>query len=1070
MPRTALMALALTLVAGCSDPADPAPVDPDVAQDANDAGGDAMDTADDVARDVGPDVIDADVPDTPDDADAEPDLPLDPNAIVFRYNPQGEGFYRMPWPSDGRLGPLGGPDLSDFPNRTATLDLYLTEVEAVRGFATMPVAYFPARSEIPIEALPDVLATIDPASPIQLVDLSEEGCGRRYPVDLLINAEGDDFHEAGTLQIANAIGTILEPGRAYGFVILGSLGQEQGLHTPRPASFDADLMAAAHLQPLRDCLPTAGVSLDDVAVATVFTTQDAVGEMQRLRDFVMDPDKIETRPLVRWGFSEAWSRKSQRIMSYEGTVEMPIFQDGVTPYSNEGGALVFDDDGTPVVQRWEEVDIVVAWRTLDEEPNEPRPILVFEDGTGWTPWDHLRSNWVNAALDAGFVVASFIPQFHGGRAGFGGSTEISTYNLVNPRAARGNFRQQAAEASYFLRLLREQISVLEGPPPVDPQRVVYGGHSQGAMCGSILAAVEDEYLAYSLNGLSTYFTLTILHRKDIIDFAFVVRSVFSIDRPLDRFYPILQMVQLGAEAVDPHNYAPRWKNDVFVVNGLLDDTTTKRGMDHLTMVANMPPLTQPGWEVDEQGVWDGDPVTAPVEDNALDANGPHTRATLLDGAQGHGTIYRNQRAREMAVDFWSSAVTDGARLTHRREWVCNDGADDDGDGATDCDDTQCAGDPACDEVVCDDGIDDDDDGDIDCADAACRRAENCVETVCDDGEDNEGDRRIDCDDPDCARRAPCFEEFCGDGIDNNGDETIDCADPQCAGRAPCAEEVCGDGVDDDGDGAVDCDDSECENRKPCAEIDCEDGRDDDGDGKVDCADDECRLNTDLCHERNCADRRDNDFDGPRDCDDPDCVRSHACPELLCDDGEDNDSSGLVDCDDPDCLGTEACPLRIETACDDGDDDDDGLADCADSDCALDPACHNPESCTDGDLGTATGIPVLVGTLDTTNDWRPGECLALGLGGGTPDWSLRWTAPASGQWYLTTYGSEADTVLTLFPDTCDIDREFGCSDDLGPISSSSIRLTIEEGQTVTIVVSGYAKTDTGAFQLHIYPVP
>ena len=84
--------------------------------------------------------------------------------------------------------------------------------------------------------------------------------------------------------------------------------------------------------------------------------------------------------------------------------------------------------------------------------------------------------------------------------------------------------------------------------------------------------------------------------------------------------------------------------------------------------------------------------------------------------------------------------------------------------------------------------------------------------------------------------------------------------------------------------------------------------------------------------------------------------------------------------------------------------------------------------------------------------------------------MRWTAPSSGQFYLTTYGSEADTVITLFPGDCDADREFGCHDDLGPLGSSAIRLTIDEGQTITIVISGFTENDALPFQLHIYPVP
>jgi len=55
---------------------------------------------------------------------------------------------------------------------------------------------------------------------------------------------------------------------------------------------------------------------------------------------------------------------------------------------------------------------------------------------------------------------------------------------------------------------------------------------------------------------------------------------------------------------------------------------------------------------------------------------------------------------------------------------CNDGVDNDDDGDTDCDDSDCAGDAACDttptaETDCSDEVDEDEDGYTDCLDADC---------------------------------------------------------------------------------------------------------------------------------------------------------------------------------------------------------------------------------------------------------------------------------------------------------------------------------------------------------------
>jgi len=63
----------------------------------------------------------------------------------------------------------------------------------------------------------------------------------------------------------------------------------------------------------------------------------------------------------------------------------------------------------------------------------------------------------------------------------------------------------------------------------------------------------------------------------------------------------------------------------------------------------------------------------------------------------------------------------GIQLVPVRSEDCDNGADDDGDGDVDCDDSDC---PACPEI-CDNGIDDDRDRDIDCDDEDCSEAEPC---------------------------------------------------------------------------------------------------------------------------------------------------------------------------------------------------------------------------------------------------------------------------------------------------------------------------------------------------------
>lgn len=116
---------------------------------------------------------------------------------------------------------------------------------------------------------------------------------------------------------------------------------------------------------------------------------------------------------------------------------------------------------------------------------------------------------------------------------------------------------------------------------------------------------------------------------------------------------------------------------------------------------------------------------------------------------------------------------------------CDDGVDNDANGATDCGDAACALSFQClSETSCTNGKDDDGDGQIDCADAECASA--CDESIhCDDGVDNDGDGAIDCQDPDCAGTLACVPEDCFDATDNDGDGNIDCADTECAAEPSC---------------------------------------------------------------------------------------------------------------------------------------------------------------------------------------------------------------------------------------------------------------------------------------------
>jgi hypothetical protein len=119
-----------------------------------------------------------------------------------------------------------------------------------------------------------------------------------------------------------------------------------------------------------------------------------------------------------------------------------------------------------------------------------------------------------------------------------------------------------------------------------------------------------------------------------------------------------------------------------------------------------------------------------------------------------------------SVLFVMSLVTacdDGGKKKTSTE-ICNDDIDNDGDGYTDCFDSECNTDPACAaaQEICNNGIDDDGDGAVDCADTQCATAANCqtVQENCSNGQDDDGDGAVDCADSDCVGNAACQTNTC----------------------------------------------------------------------------------------------------------------------------------------------------------------------------------------------------------------------------------------------------------------------------------------------------------------------
>jgi hypothetical protein len=273
------------------------------------------------------------------------------------------------------------------------------------------------------------------------------------------------------------------------------------------------------------------------------------------------------------------------------------------------------------------------------------------------------------------------------------------------------------------------------------------------------------------------------------------------------------------------------------------------------------------------------------------------------------------------------------------ETACSDNQDEDCDGAADCDDADCQGVDAD-----DDGFIDATCGGNDCDDSDPDINPNGVES-CTDGADNDCDNGTDCFDTECHGDDAC-EACCLEIFDNPFGCTM-AATGSCPNGSMGAGTFCDapvaccyffsspfGGFWTCGDFSAICCNSSLGPGSTCAtrpqnEAVCNDGIDDECDGLLDCGDPDCQFDSDMDGYDSvpCGD----------DCDDADPSVNPGEAEV-CGDGIDNDCDALLDCDD-----SSECTLGVY-----GDLDGDGDVDVDDLLCMV-YGYSNLSLCPSGDI-------------------------------------------------------------------------------------------------------------------------
>jgi hypothetical protein len=595
----------------------------------------------------------------------------------------GGSFFDQPWPADFRARADGAPDLATFPNPSgvALIDTYTRLAEEIPGFANNAPVYFRFDGPLDLDRLPSPEASLTAESPLVLVDVDPASPhrGERFPVQWQWFDAPGAFQAENQLAIVPVFGFPLRPSTTYAAIVTTAVAAP---HPDFPGAFDEDHPLHAAYAPLADALFFLGVDARDVAVATVFTTQDPLAEMRTLVRFVRD--NIEMPDLSQ---SVDELRKNNFYQAFQGTYLSPVFQAGVRPYRESEGGFAFDEAGTPQITAWDEMRFSLCGPLdLSNPPANGWAIAIQQHGTGGDFASHCDSNQgmeVAAQLgDVGILSIGIDQPLHGTRGTSDTLTDLDTFNINNPESARTNQRQGAIDAIYLAHALREHPPTFTLPDGqtvrIDPEKILFFGHSQGGTTGALAAPwLGADVQAAVLSGTGGGLAITLVERKDPLDIAQVVAATtgFFPEEVLTPLHPVAALVQHLVEVTDPMNYAPYWYAEdglwsdhtalsVLLTSGLLDPYTPYASAEALAAAARMPQLVPAATEPVSLALRGLSPVEAPLTGNAPTFDGGAVTAALSQWPDAdHFPVFDSRELAVIYREFLRSAAEGEATLT-----------------------------------------------------------------------------------------------------------------------------------------------------------------------------------------------------------------------------------------------------------------------------------------------------------------------------------------------------------------------------------------------------------------------
>ncbi len=608
--------------------------------------------------------------------------------VEVEYPDDEELLFRLPWPNDVRRYADGTLDLAGFPANTPMVQSYLNTFDGILdGFGTQGAIYFRFSGPLDETSLPGSPdETLKPDATVYLVDITSgsDTYGSRIPLQVSYK---DDRQSVGRFSLAllPVHGFPLRPETTYAAIVTSTARGDDGKPIRKGRDMNkllsrntpsGDLMERAWqtYAPLRQFLEATGKN--NIASAAVFTTQEPVSLMGAIRRVIYE-DLPE--PPVPLDFDYTIQGNGYHLFS--GMFEVPVFQNGEPPYRREGGGIETDENDRPILVRTEPIRFAVSIPE-GEMPDPGWPIVIYAHGTGG---DYLSFHRSGAAanlaqiaepVEGGFAVLGVDQVQHGTRCGeLTCNPEMDFFNFNNPIAGRDNVRQGGADNFQAVRLIKnmnmDPAPGAEIPIRFDPEKIYFMGHSQGGLTGPPFLAYEPEVKAAVLSGAGGNMILSMLQKDEPVDIPTLVTIMLGEDFPVDRFHPVLTLIQTFIEPADAINYGRLITTEppdgcgptsIYQSQGLVDRYTPPDLMEALGVSLG---LTWVGRRVTDNEVFalagQADPQPRPVSGNigGGEATGVFIQYSAPEGRDGHFVVFDLEEARRDYALFLATAAVEG---------------------------------------------------------------------------------------------------------------------------------------------------------------------------------------------------------------------------------------------------------------------------------------------------------------------------------------------------------------------------------------------------------------------------